>query len=30
MIKLMWKSWINRNNDEFFKNDQNYWNEKEN
>lgn len=25
MIKLMWKSWINRNNDEFFKHDQNYW-----
>lgn len=25
MIKLMWKSWINRNNDEFFKYDQNYW-----
>jgi glycosyltransferase involved in cell wall biosynthesis len=30
MIKLMWKSWINKNNDNFFKNDQNYWNEKEN
>ncbi len=29
MIKLMWKSWINKNNDEFFKHDQNYWNEKE-
>jgi glycosyltransferase involved in cell wall biosynthesis len=25
MIKLMWKSWINRNNDKFFKHDQNYW-----
>lgn len=25
MIKLMWNSWINRNNDEFFKHDQNYW-----
>jgi glycosyltransferase involved in cell wall biosynthesis len=28
MIKLMWNSWINRNNDNFFKHDQNYWNEK--
>ena len=28
MIKLMWKSWINKNNDNFFKHDQNYWNEK--
>lgn len=26
MIKLMWKSWINQNNDKFFKNNQNYWN----
>ena len=25
MIKLMWKSWINKNNDRFFKHDQNYW-----
>ena len=25
MVKLMLKSWINRNNDSFFKNDQNYW-----
>lgn len=25
MIKLAWKSWINRNNDEFFKQDFNYW-----
>jgi len=25
MIKLMFKSWINRNNDEFFKHDQSYW-----
>ena len=25
MIKLMWKSWINQNNDKFFENDQNYW-----
>ena len=30
MIKLMLSSWINRNNSEFFKHDQNYWNEKEN
>jgi hypothetical protein len=28
MIKLMWNSWINQNNDNFFKHDQNYWNEK--
>ena len=28
MIKLMWRSWINQNNDEFFKHGQNYWNEK--
>jgi glycosyltransferase involved in cell wall biosynthesis len=25
MVKLMWKSWINKNNPDFFKNDQNYW-----
>jgi hypothetical protein len=25
IIKLMWKCWINRNNDEFFKDNQNYW-----
>ena len=25
MIKLAWKSWLNRNNDEFFKKDYNYW-----
>jgi hypothetical protein len=25
MIKLMWNSWVNKNNDSFFKNDQNYW-----
>jgi glycosyltransferase involved in cell wall biosynthesis len=25
MSKLMWKCWINRNNDNFFKNDYNYW-----
>ena len=25
MIKLMWKSWINQNNDKFFESDQNYW-----
>jgi glycosyltransferase involved in cell wall biosynthesis len=25
MIKLAWKSWINRNNDEFFQKDYNYW-----
>lgn len=25
MIKLAWKCWLNRNNDEFFKNDFNYW-----
>jgi len=25
MIKLAWKSWLNRNNDEFFKKDFNYW-----
>jgi glycosyltransferase involved in cell wall biosynthesis len=25
MIKLAWKSWLNRNNDEFFKQDFNYW-----
>ena len=25
MIKLAWKSWINRNNDEFFKQDFNYF-----
>jgi glycosyltransferase involved in cell wall biosynthesis len=30
MIKLMLSSWINKNNDNFFKHDQNYWNEKEN
>lgn len=28
MIKLMLGSWINRNNDSFFKHGQNYWNEK--
>jgi glycosyltransferase involved in cell wall biosynthesis len=28
MIKLMFKCWINQNNDNFFKHDQNYWNEK--
>jgi glycosyltransferase involved in cell wall biosynthesis len=27
MIKLMWKSWIYKNNNDFFKQDQNYWNE---
>lgn len=25
MIKLAWASWLNRNNDEFFKQDYNYW-----
>ena len=25
MIKLAWKSWLNTNNDEFFKKDFNYW-----
>lgn len=25
MIKLAWKSWLNRNNNEFFKQDFNYW-----
>ena len=25
MIKLAWRSWINRNNDEFFQTDYNYW-----
>ena len=25
MIVLAWKSWLNRNNDEFFKQDFNYW-----
>ncbi len=25
MIKLAWKSWLNRNNDNFFKKDYNYW-----
>lgn len=25
MIKLAWKSWLNRNNDDFFKKDYNYW-----
>jgi hypothetical protein len=25
MVVLAWKSWLNRNNDEFFKNDYNYW-----
>jgi glycosyltransferase involved in cell wall biosynthesis len=25
MIKLAWMSWLNRNNDDFFKNDYNYW-----
>lgn len=30
MIKLMLNSWINQNNNNFFKHDQNYWNEKEN
>ena len=28
MIKLMWNCWINHNNDKFFKDDQNYWDEK--
>lgn len=26
MIKLAWNSWLNRNNDEWFKHDYNYWN----
>ena len=25
MVKLMWRSWLNKNNPDFFKNDQNYW-----
>jgi glycosyltransferase involved in cell wall biosynthesis len=25
MIKLAWASWLNRNNDDFFKQDYNYW-----
>lgn len=25
MIKLAWNSWLNRNNDEWFKHDYNYW-----
>lgn len=25
MIRLAWKSWLNRNNDDFFKQDFNYW-----
>jgi glycosyltransferase involved in cell wall biosynthesis len=25
MAVLAWRSWLNRNNDEFFKNDYNYW-----
>jgi hypothetical protein len=25
MVKLAWKCWWNRNNDNFFKNDFNYW-----
>lgn len=25
MTKLMWNCWINHNNDQFFKQDQNYW-----
>jgi glycosyltransferase involved in cell wall biosynthesis len=25
MIKLAWQSWLNRNNDEWFKKDHNYW-----
>jgi len=29
MIWLMFRSWTNRNNSDFFKNDQNYWNEKD-
>ena len=25
MIKLAWSSWVNRNNDDWFKEDYNYW-----
>jgi hypothetical protein len=25
MIKLAWNSWLNRNNNNFFKQDYNYW-----
>jgi hypothetical protein len=25
MVKLAWSSWVNRNNDNWFKSDYNYW-----